>query len=289
MKSMTGMGRADGLVQGSHLRLEIKSVNHRYCETSVRLPGRLSLLEIPIRNHLRQKISRGKVDVFVTEEKTVEPSSAEITTFHKYHHYLKSVAQALRLTETISLELILAGAGSWNGAIVDLDQAWIEIRQLLDHGLADLERMKSREGEELKKNINEILISIYNTKTIVSEKMLSCQANLEAKLRKRLQERQDELLDLDPARLQMEVLYYLDRQDLSEELARLDSHLIQLKEFTEGVHGEAVGRKLDFIIQEVNREFNTIGSKCQNAAISQQVILAKAELEKIREQIQNIE
>ena len=119
--------------------------------------------------------------------------------------------------------------------------------------------------------------------------LVATQSDLEQRLRKRLAERRDELLDLDPARLQMEVLYYLDRQDLSEEIARLDSHLVQLRGFMEATDGEAVGRKLDFLIQEVNREFNTIGSKCQNAAISQKVILAKAELEKIREQIQNIE
>lgn len=289
MKSMTGMGKSQGMVQGLSLRIEIKSVNHRYLEMSVRLPSRLGLLEIPIRSHLRAKLARGKIDLFITEEKSATVAAGDMTSFQKYHEYLKNVAAGLGIKSDIPLELVIAGAGSFNSNTFDIDAAWNDFKGLLDQALSDLDRMRVREGGELKKDISLRIITISEIKTIVSEILAETQQDQEQKIRKKILERQDELLDLDPARLHIEVLYYLDRLDLSEEIARLDSHLGQLSEFLEEKKGEALGRKLDFIIQEINREFNTIGSKCQNAEISQKVILAKAELEKIREQVQNIE
>jgi uncharacterized protein (TIGR00255 family) len=286
MKSMTGMGRAGGVVQGSSLRVEIKAVNHRFCEVSVRLPGRFSLLEIPLRQFVKGVVQRGKVDVFVAEDRTPEVSSNELAAFRQYRDYLERIRADLGITQPVDLNLLITGVGSVP-VQVDLDAAWRELEPVVRHAVSDLDRMRSDEGLRLKQEIKDRFLTIEEISGNVFDQSATIRSELEQRLNKRIKERALEIAEIDPLRLQSEVVFYLDRMDITEELGRLKSHLAQVEVFLSSP--EAVGRKMDFLLQEMNREFNTVASKVQNTGVAIQVVTAKAELEKIREQIQNIE
>ncbi len=281
------MGKAKGLVQGSPVRVEIKSVNHRFCEISFRSPGRFSSLEIPAGQFIREQISRGHVDVFVFEEKTPQLSVVEIDAFKNYHDYLSQVARELKLTETVTLQHLLPGVGGWIYKEMDTAVAWQDLRPILNKALKDLISMREMEGSALKSDISDRLLTIENIKNNVSSLCENVQVELADRLEKKIAEKIQNRSEIDAQRFHQEIVFYLERMDISEELKRLDSHLKQFKDFlTQDI---PVGRKGDFLIQEFNREFNTIGSKSQNAQIAHLVVAAKVEVEKIREQIQNIE
>lgn len=287
MKSMTGMGKASGLVQGGQLRVEIKTVNHRFCEVGVRLPGRFALLEIPLRQFVKTIVQRGKVDVFVAEDKTPEVSTSEMAAFRRYRDYLEKIRGDLGITSPIDLGILLAGVGSVSTTGVDLESAWRELEAVVIRALTDLDRMRSDEGQRLKLEFEERFLTIEQIRGNIVRKIAGIHAELAQKLNKRIKDRALEIAEIDPLRLQSEVVFYLDRMDITEELERLKSHLTQMATFLAAP--EAVGRKMDFLLQEINREFNTVASKVQNTGVALEVVYAKAELEKIREQIQNIE
>lgn len=287
MKSMTGMGRAHGQVRGVPVKIEIKTVNHRYCEVNVRVPSRLGFLEIPAQQTIKAKLHRGKVDVYITEERSAKPAEADLEAFRACLTYLDGIRQDLGLSEPVSLSHLLSGASAWLQTEMNADDAWREFAPILESALSDLTTMREREGRELKNDIAArfAVLDVIRKEVVESADVVA--EELRKKLMARVAEKMVDLTGLDPQRLNQEVVFYLDRLDISEELARLSSHLNQAAHFLSVK--EAVGRKLDFLLQEINREFNTIASKCQNAPVAHRVVDAKVELEKIREQVQNIE
>lgn len=287
MKSMTGIGHAQGKVQGNVLRVEIKSINHRYCDVNCRFPTRYALLEVPIQNLVKNKLNRGRIDVFIFEDKAEVLGSLEEANLKSYCNYLSNIKQILNLKEEITLSQVLAGGGSWGSRALDSDLAWKELEPIIEKALENVQKMRLSEGTRLKQEIELRFIEIGKIYLNISGQSQNIKEDLEKKVMTRLQERMKEVKEIDPQRMQMEILFYLDRMDISEELARIKSHMKQTQIFL--TDAEPVGRKLDFLLQEFNREFNTIASKVQNSQIAHQVVTAKTELEKIREQIQNIE
>lgn len=287
MKSMTGMGRAHGTVLGAGIRLEMKSVNHRYCEVSTKLPGRFQPLDILIQQQIKKSISRGKVDLYVIEEKNSQVASVEIDAYKACFTYYKNIQNALGLAGDITLQDLTQGVSAWIQREVDVEKMWADFRPLLDAVMADLMTMRAKEGANLKNEMLRLFTTIETLAERIAAEKGAVEAEVEKRLREKIQARSEELGVIDPMRLQMEIVYYLDRIDITEELQRLKSHMDQVRIFL--ADSNPSGRKIDFLLQEFNREFNTIASKSQNSSVSHLVVEAKAELEKIREQVQNIE
>lgn len=287
MKSMTGMGRAHGVVNGANVRIEIKSINHRFCDVNTRMPSRYLPLELLIQQFVRKTFSRGKIDVFLHEEKNPNLSIAEEEAYQACFTYLDNIRKKLNLSDEISLQDLTSNVGQWIQKDIDAEMVWKELLPVLQEAVNDLLQMREREGANLKKEMQALLGEIGDiVKKLISYKE-TIQEEVEEKLKEKIEARTQELGDLDENRLRMEVVYYLDRIDITEELHRLQSHLDLANEFLK--KDGPVGRKIDFLLQEFNREFNTIGSKSQNSEVAHFVVEAKANLEKIREQIQNIE
>lgn len=288
MKSMTGMGRAVGVVLGTPTRIEIRSINHRFSEVSTRVPTRYLMLEIPIQKFIREHLTRGKIDVFLFEEKKQDLTEEDLQNFVSYHRYLKKICTSLNMSaESVEFKDVLSGVGSWVQKEIDVDKVWKELKPLLEKALQDLLKMREFEGKNLKQEFEARFAMLTKIRDQIFEQVKDINKNLQERLNKKISEKKSELADLDPQRLHTEVLYYLDRMDVSEELERIQSHLNQTQVFLKDK--EPVGRKLDFLLQELNREFNTIASKSQSAEIAHIIVDAKSELEKIREQVQNIE
>lgn len=284
---MTGMGRAQGSVQGTPIRFEIKSVNHRFCEINVRLPGRFYIVDSLIRQFIKSKIARGKIDVFAFEEKDSNLNDGELKAYQDYYTYLKNIETTLGLESSITMRDLINGVGSWSQKTAKSEDIWSEIQPVLLNAIQDLDKMRCIEGQNLKKDFESRFENIQNISQKLQSYAESIKSEIEEKLKKRIQEKADDLQDIDTQRLNTEILYYLDRLDVTEELKRIGSHLNQASKFIEAE--SAIGRKMDFLLQELNREFNTIASKSQNAEVAHLVVDAKTELEKIREQVQNIE
>lgn len=301
---MTGMGRARGKAGSSHFLVEIKSVNHRYCEVQTRLPHSLSSLELPIVQLVKKTIHRGKVDVWIGEEKGGEAGLALNEKNKKalfgYWRFLNGVRRHLKLAESVTLAHLQAGAPFWMGSPPGAEKIGPALKRLIIRALAELNRMRKREGENLRVNIASRLklIEELAQKTALNKEGIVQQNKM--KLESRIQRLLSGMeavaapagpvapaLPVDAGKLAMEVAFIADRSDITEELERLSSHFGQARKLLKSL--KPVGRPLDFLIQEMNREWNTIASKTQNAEAAQTVVSAKCEMEKIREQVQNIE
>lgn len=291
IKSMTGFGR--GSLEDEHrsFTIEIKSVNHRYCDLNIKLPKNLISLEDRIRKTVQPSISRGKIDIFVTQNTFKKEDT--IAVFNEslgdsYYECLKSIKERYNIGGEISLSL-LAGFPdviSLKQSDEDIEELWSCIKKPLDSALGLLVQMRVFEGLKLQENI---MLKCENIKMSLNE--IEKQAPLvETEYKDKLRERIKLLLDdqsLDESRIAMEVAMFADKACIDEEIVRLKSHLNQMKVTLD--MNEPVGRKLDFIVQEMNREINTIGSKANNLEIVHLVLNIKNEIEKIREQVQNVE
>jgi uncharacterized protein (TIGR00255 family) len=291
LKSMTGFGRGDGETTLGKVFVETRSVNHRYCDINVKLPKRLTPFENRIKEIIRAQVSRGRIDIFLKLDNFGEENvhlSVDLHLAEQYYQALQSLKESLHLRDKITLELV-AGAKDVITAkeeIGDLEPFWQEILPILKRSFQDLDDMKRSEGEILLKDLQQRLERI--TQQLQEIKHLS-PTRLEA-YRNRLHERVRSLLggiDVDPSRFQQEVALLAERTDITEEIVRAESHLAQLITLLKAE--EPVGRKMDFLLQEMHREVNTVSAKVNDAEISQRVVEIKAELEKIREQVQNIE
>ncbi|HSR13169.1 MAG TPA: YicC/YloC family endoribonuclease [Thermodesulfobacteriota bacterium] len=291
IKSMTGFGRGECVGEGRKTEVEIRSVNHRYCDISLRLPRRLSALEGQVRNVVRQRVSRGRVDISVQFEDTSDAEHnlvVDMNLARDYYAGLKGLQEALQIPGEIRLETLASFRELFTRkeTETDLEKEWAALEPALDSALNSLDSMRRDEGAKLSADLAGRL-------QIIGEKAGEVEARVPTVLaaaRDRLAQRVQELsggVELDPARLAQEVAYLAERSDISEELVRLRSHLDQFRDMLE--RPEPAGRRLEFLLQEMNRETNTIGSKASDALTSQIVVDIKSELEKIREQIQNIE
>ena len=271
--------------------MELRSVNNRYLDCNVRIPRLYLFAEDAIKSRVQSVITRGKVDVFVTLDSTgAEKVQVSINrpVADGYFTALKQLAADYGLSDDISIsllsrfpEVLLA-----EKAEEDVEQMARDICSVLDRALADFDQMRTREGGRLKEDILSRAVTIEKKVALVELRSPQTVAEYRAKLEARMNEVLSNT-QLDPARILTEAAIFADKVAVDEETVRLRSHISQLREMLS--KGGATGRKLDFLIQEFNREANTIGSKCSDLEISGQVVDIKAEIEKIREQVQNIE
>jgi len=291
LKSMTGFGRAEGETTLGKVFVESRSVNHRYCDINVKLPRRLAPFETRIKELVRSHVSRGRIDISVKVDAMGEERAQLSVDFHlaeQYYRALQSLKERLRLKDKITLGL-LAGAKDLITAKeepTDLEPYWQEIVPILKRSFQDMDEMKRSEGEALAKDLHQRLQRIAQQLEGIKGQYSS---RLDA-YQNRLAERLRSLLggvEVDSFRFQQEIAILAERTDITEEIVRAESHLGQFLTLLEA--NEPVGRKMDFLLQEINREVNTVSSKANDAEISQRAIEIKGELEKIREQVQNLE
>ena len=291
VKSMTGYGRAEDILNGCTITVELRSVNNRYLDCNVRMPRLYLFAEETIKSRVQNTISRGKVDVFVTLDAT-EGEQVQVSVNQPladgYYAALKELAGRYGLSQDISVSLLsrFPDVLLAEKAEEDVEQRAQDICTVLDRALADFDQMRTREGARLEADVlsraNRIEELVGQVEERSPQTVSEYRAKLEARMKEVLENTQ-----LDPARILTEAAIFADKVAVDEETVRLRSHIGQLRHMLE--QGGATGRKLDFLIQEFNREANTIGSKCSDLDIARHVVDIKAEIEKIREQVQNIE
>lgn len=291
IKSMTGFGRGNIDQDGRSFTVEIKSVNHRYCDLNIKMPKSLLSLEDRIRKTLQEKVSRGKVDVFITQN-NYEKQGTKVVLDEKladnYVECLNKIKARYDIKENISLSLIsrFPDVVNLKQEEEDVESLWQILSLPLKDAVNLLVDMRKKEGVKLEKNILSKCDYIKSLLDKIEEKSPLIVKEYKEKLTERLRELLGEC-QVDESRIAIEVALFADKSSIDEEVVRLNSHLVQLRET---FHlNESVGRKLDFIVQEMNREVNTIGSKANNLEVTNTVLNIKNEIEKIREQIQNIE
>ncbi|MBQ4332547.1 MAG: YicC family protein [Clostridia bacterium] len=291
IRSMTGYGRSQDTVDGLSVVVEIKSVNHRFYEYSSRLPRGYGFLDDKLKTYLQQRISRGKVDVYV-QIHTLETAGSEVVVDHglaeSYLTALRELAQRYDLREDVSATVLSRYPDilTVRQAQLDEDAVWAAVQQVTDEALTRFVAMREVEGARMRQDVLSRADTIRQAVAVVEQRSPETVREHMEKVENRMRE----LLagvPVDEARLLNEAAVYADKVAVAEETVRLRSHLDQLEQLLDS--GEAVGRKLDFLVQEINRETNTIGSKCSDLELTRIVVDIKAEIEKIREQIQNIE
>lgn len=291
IKSMTGFGRAMAEKDGYVISVELKSVNHRYFEFNCRLPRQYGFAEEKLKSYVNSKVSRGKVDCFLGIE-ALDTDNADVVVNHTlasaYIKAMNELAQEYSLKNDISSVSISRFPDVFvlKKADEDEEKLWGYIKEVADEAIDKFIAMRETEGEQMNKDV-----------LSRADYILDCVSFIESRSPQTVQEYNDKLItrvheligdaSLDENRIIQEVAIYADKVAVAEETVRLRSHISQLKEFLES--SEPIGRKMDFLVQEINRETNTIGSKACDVDIARKVVDIKAEVEKIREQIQNIE
>ena len=291
LKSMTGFGRSERVTKERKIAIEMKSVNHRYCDMNIKMPKKLNFFEAAIRNQLKQYIGRGKVDIFITYEDYTENNicvkyNQEIAA--EYVKYLGQMAETFQLKSDLSSVALsrFPEVFTLEEQPVDEEELWKELVVVLDEAAKQFVESRTKEGEALKKDLLGKLDGMLSMVDYIE----GVSPSLIEEYRNRLEAKVKELLAdavLDENRIATEVTIYADKICVDEETVRLRSHIENTKAIL--LEGGSVGRKLDFIAQEMNREANTILSKANSLDVSNKAIDLKTEIEKVREQIQNIE
>ena len=291
IRSMTGYGRARKMINGRDITCEIKSVNNRYLEQSVRINRMYAAFEERIKRMVSERVSRGKIDVYVS----IDNLNGDATQLSLNREYLEAYIDALRkIKEDYEIigEIDLRMLSNRQEIFIarkpeeDLEAIWNDVSGVMEEALASFTAMREKEGERLCEDIESRLGALEEMRS----RLLVLAPGTVKEANARMIERVKELLGavpMDESRLLTECAVFADRCDVTEELVRLGSHLSQFNDMLK--KSLAIGKKMDFLVQEINREINTTGSKCNDAEMANIVIDAKAELEKIREQIQNIE
>lgn len=292
VNSMTGFGRGEASGHGYHFTVELKAVNHRFFEVSVRMPRNLNVLEERIRKILQGKIQRGRIDVFVNAKENEEKkrlAKLDKDLALSYDKTLKELAIALKTPYETDIYRLAAlpEVFSVEDPETDFELLWEPLSRAVTDALHGFVQMRQVEGERLAEDLLNRLHTIMEAKDEIAGYSETVVADYQSRLQERIQVLLGDNAILDEARLANEVAFFADRVSITEELVRLQSHSDQCQKALKST--EAVGRKLDFLVQEMNREINTIGSKANNLNISQLVVQMKSELEKIREQVQNLE
>lgn len=291
VKSMTGFGRACKEIDGYMITVEIKSVNHRYFEFSCRCPRQYGFIDDKIKSFINSKVARGKIECFVGIE-ALNTESADVvvnnTLAGAYVKALKELSDNYGLKEDFGASTV---ARFPDVLIVrkseeDENKIWQLVKTVTDEAVEKFIEMRKVEGKRMYDDVYSRSQFILDTVSFIEERSPQTVKEYNDKLVERVHELLGDV-SLDESRLLQEVAIYADKVAVAEETVRLRSHISQLRDFISS--DEAVGRKLDFLIQEINRETNTIGSKCNDVEIARKVVDVKAEIEKIREQIQNIE
>ena len=290
MRSMTGYGRGECAREGFKFTVELNSINRKQSDIAVNLPKELVELEPRIRDEINAHLSRGRINAVVAYHRSAAEERVELDEVLA-QAYLKAIQKLQRKTKlngAITLDTLLRAPGVLKLAesAVDADAMWASVETALKKALAQLVKMREKEGKFLAVDLAGRLETITAGMTAVRQGAPDTMKRYREQLHARVKEAGLDV-PMDDERLVKEVVFFADRCDISEELTRLESHVCQFRDCLKS--GEPVGRTLDFLAQEMNREINTIGSKANAAEISQHVVRMKAELEKIREQVQNIE
>ena len=291
VRSMTGFGRAQASVEGFNITVEIRSVNHRYFEFYAKLPRTYSFLEEKVKSLLSTGISRGKVECSLQLEATADESVLVSVNEPLAKGYVDAVTQ---ISEKFNIPQELTALSvarfsdvlSVSKAPVDEDELWAKVSPVVQSALDNFVSMRETEGKKLSEDVLSRAATIIDNVSYIEERSPETVKAYSEKLLERMKTVLGDT-QIDEARILTEAAIYADKVAVAEETVRLRSHIEQLHGMLNS--NEAVGRKLDFLVQEINREANTIGSKAQDVDIARRVIDIKAEVEKIREQIQNIE
>lgn len=291
IKSMTGFGRAQETIDGMNITVEMKSVNHRYFDFSSRVPRVYGFLEEKLKSYIQSYVSRGKLECYVQIE-TLEIEDCVVSVNHSlasgYIDALKELSEKYELPDDITVSSVAKyhDIFSVHKTEADEERIWNAVRAVTDKALASFVSMREKEGEKLKADILSRCDIILENVKFIEERSPQTVAEYNNKLLERMKNVLGDV-QVDEQRLLTEAAIYADKIAVAEETVRLRSHIEQMHEFMDSEI--AIGRKTDFLIQEFNREANTIGSKAQDVEIARKVIDIKAEIEKIREQVQNIE
>jgi uncharacterized protein (TIGR00255 family) len=293
MKSMTGYGRGESARDGFKITVELSAVNRRQPEISVNLPRELEMLEAPVRDAINARIARGRVTariaIHAASGKLSARAHINLPLAKAYAAELNRLAKQLKLSGGVTLDQIVRAPGVFQSdeELARTENVWPVVEKALQPALAALVKMREREGAHLAQDLDaRIRVMRQSTGKIQKQAPITAE-NYRRQLRERIRSAGLENIAPDDERLLKEVVLFADRSDISEELTRLQSHFRQFEDCRKAK--EPVGRTLDFLAQEMNREINTIGSKANDAVISREVVTLKAELERFREQAQNVE
>lgn len=291
VRSMTGYGHAQKTIHGRDITVEIKSVNHKFFDFSARTSRGYSFIDDKLRNCVKEHIARGKIDVYVSIV-NMDDTAADVILNESlaagYVRALGKLKEKFGLTDDISVSTVARYSDIFTvkKQDEDEDEIWADISLILEEAIANFIKMRTVEGQKLHADVLSRMNYILEIVGKIEERSPQTLADYSARLRSKIEELKGDTA-IDEQRLLTEIAIFADKIAVDEETVRLRSHFDQMKSMLDS--GEAVGRKLDFIVQEMNREINTVGSKAQDAEISHMVVDIKAEIEKIREQIQNIE
>ena len=295
IQSMTGFGRSAVSVEGAAFELEVRSVNHRHLDARVRLPRWLASLEAEVRTRIGERFSRGKVDLSTLSPEGSGPTPRLVVDLDTARAYLQA-AETLQQTEHLPGSLDAAALLALPGVsrFVEPELREEELRSALfsalDEALEAAAQMRETEGRAIDRDLRSRLETVLELADAIEARRDEVEAAVRERLRRRAKQLEQETGLLDEARLHQEVVLAADRLDVSEELVRLRSHVEQFREILASAGpGQPVGRRLDFLLQELGREANTIGSKASDAPVAHRVVELKTELERVREQVQNVE
>lgn len=291
LKSMTGFGKRQAAWGGSTIVAEVRSVNHRYREVVTRLPRGLMGLEEELKGLVYQRCHRGRIDLSVVmtgDRETPKLLKVDLPVAKHYYRVLRELRQDLKLNGSIDVAFLASFREIFSAGESPIGEGQTDkvIKRLVAGAVRDMEKMRHREGRTLLRDIRYRLGEVRRAHGLIQRRLPQVVRGYFQRMKARV----EQLVGKEPfdeSRLNQELAMFADRCDITEELTRLESHVSQFETMAKG--SEPVGRKLDFLLQEMGREVNTIGSKANDAEISNYVVEVKSELEKIREQVQNVE
>jgi uncharacterized protein (TIGR00255 family) len=293
MKSMTGYGRGECARDGFKITVELGAVNRRQSEISVNLPRELEMLETQVRDAVHAQVARGRVTARISIHASEGKISARMHINERlakaYATELAKLAKQLKISGGVSLDQILRAPGVFQSdeQLVEAEKIWPAVEKALKQSLAALVKMREREGAHLAQDLTARIGIMRAAVEKIQKQAPQTAENYRQQLHERIKNAGLENIAADDERLMREIVLFADRSDISEELTRLQSHFQQFEDCRKSL--EPVGRTLDFLAQEMNREINTIGAKANDAIISREVVTLKTELERFREQVQNVE
>ena len=291
IRSMTGYGSADLERDGQRLSAEIRSVNHRYCEVALRAPKVISLFEDQIRQVIQDRFSRGKFNLNITwtgAGETGEELKLNEPVADRYVALLERLRERYHMDSGLDLRTLAAlpDVFTWEHTALSDEETWAMVKDLVGRACDNMNLMKAREGQSLARDFEQRLDLVRTQLEIVAERAPLRPPEAKERLMARLKVLLGDI-EMDPVRIAQEIALMVDRLDFTEECVRLSAHLEQFRSLVEGP--ELAGRKLNFLLQEMNREVNTIGAKANDIAVARAVIIMKEETERLREQVQNVE
>jgi len=291
IRSMTGFGSADLERDGQRMTAEIRSVNHRFCEVTLRAPKVVCLFEDQIRQLIQERFSRGKFNISVTwagAGETGEELRLNESVVDRYMALLNRLRERYGIDGGVDLKTVAAlpDVFTWEHDTLSDEDTWHLVREIVSRACDNMNLIKAREGQALARDLEKRLDLVREQLDVVAERAPLRPQEARDKLHGRIQTLLGDV-EVDPIRLAQEVAFMVDRLDCTEECVRLSAHLDQFRSLIEGQ--ELAGRKLNFLLQEMNREVNTIGSKANDVGTQRAVIVMKEEIERVREQVQNVE